>query len=935
MPLNKRILASLITTLLIVSILSIPTPYIKAAKYDDLIEKISPTSGPIGVTVTVEGTAPHNITEDYPVQIYWSYTEPTVTTVEYGYAYGYAKPSKQNWELLETVKEPTTGTKEYKVDITIPYVPPTYEDKNIYIIAWQDKDNDTYVDDGEWDSIPFKVTAGIYPTTGHKGDEIVVGGWIETSGGLVEIYWENLNASNKLGETFAKADGSFTVTVTLPDPPVGTYSIIVYDASAKKCIGSYDFDLTPEISLSPTRVLPGGTVTVEGTGFSAEEEITLTISNDTWSKTLTTDPETVETDSEGSFSCTFNVPSVAYGTYTIKAEDESGYSDDATLTVGAIITLSPTEGPSGTIVTITGEGWDAVETGTEVTVTIDGIECPVVDTIKVRSDGTFEGEIIIPTLDVDTYTVEATADTISATEDFKVTGKTSITVSPISGAPGSTVTIEGVNFTALADVEVTIDFGPLEEVATAKTNSTGGFSISITVPNLTPSAEAYVIKATDENDLFATDEFRVAVTTLAISPTSGPSGTKVLIVGGGLTPDADFNVTINGKLMINGEGTLDDDGNIPSDFYVYVPTLDAGTYTVTVMDEEGVTATTTFTVTAKTEIVLSPSSAPQGYSVTIKLNYFTEENKTAITLKIYNVTADGEVLWEADLWDIITAADGFAKEMTNASGCFEGSFTVPDEWALGDYYINATDANGLFAQATFSVVEPTVIVYTGADEYMPGDTVAFFAKCDFNLTDQVINLYTPEGFKIEITDLDITTKIGSYYTGTVTYILPSDAKLGTWIWNTTISGVTVNGTFAVVEKPTIATLREDVSRLKSDLADLSKTVSDLSDIVEDLSGVVEDQASDISRLSDSIKNLRDAIGDLSSSLDKVKGDIASLSAAVSEAQSAAKEASEAASSAQSTAAGISTAVYLAVILSLIAAVATIISIIIMQRKIAG
>jgi len=949
---HKKILSSLITTLLIISILAFPSPLVEA-KYAALIDDdaTSPTSGPIGVTVTVSGEAPKAIDEDYPVKIYWCVQEPPYKGA--GYGYGIADVD----DLLATVESPVEDTtKEYEVDVTVPYVPlsGTY-----YIVAWQDENNDSIVDSGEYDSIAFTVVAGIYPEEGNVGDEVVVGGWTETPGGLVKVYWEDQSPENLLGETYAKADKSFSVTVTIPDPPTGTYHFIVIDDATGATVFTKSFDLKPEITLSPTTAIQGDTITVEGTGFAAESEITLTLYNTTaagatdWSTELTTSPTTVETDANGSFSCTFKVPSksddkdVVYGDYTVKAEDKDGNSDVADLTIGAAITLSPEEGPSGTVVTITGRGWKRL-TGEEITVLVQNSDvnmtCPVVSAIKIKSDGTFEGKFIVPTLDVDTYTINATAGDISGTADFEVTGTTSITLTPDNGSPESAVTIEGVNFTALADVEITIDFGPKEEYATTTTNSTGGFLVAVTVPTL-PVGRDYDVTAVDENGLNATDTFRCVMTTLLVSPSSGPTGTKLLLIGGDLTPAENgvkktFNATINGELLIRADGEdwpaeLTEDGDIPDDFYVYIPTLPVGEYTITVMDEEGITATTSFEVTETTEIILTPSSAPQEYNVTIELNYFTAKNLTDIDLTIYNVTAEGEVYWDEDLRtfvDQFTSYPDFEPAITgietNETGSYKAWFLIPEELALGDYYINATDENGLTAEVSFSVVEPEIIVYTGADEYMPGDTVAFFIKCTLSYPAQEIYVYTPDNFKITVVTSKIDTKIGEYNTGTASMILPSDATLGVWFWNTTISEKTVNGTFTVVEKPTTVTLEEKVSQL-------SKDVDSLADTVKSLSGTVTAQASDIDKLSKAVSDLKSSVSELSAALSILKGDVSNVASAVSNAQSAAEDASKAASAAQSAAAGISTAVYGAVILSLIAAVAAIMSIVILQRKIAG
>jgi len=964
--LNKRILSSLITTILIISILTLPAPYAGAAEDDTLIYKLSLKKGPIGVSVTVSGntstaTVDYEVNATYKVRIYWC-TDPNYVGAG-SEGYGYEPKGK----LLATVDTPIEGKKtQYEVDVTVPYVSSPGE---YYIAAWQDRNKNGYVDDGEWDSELFIVEAGIYPSSGNVKDEIVVGGWTNTTGGKVEVYWDNQSPENKLGETYAKADKSFTVTVTVPETVNGTYSIIVVDERSGYIVFVEDFELMPEITLSPSTALVGDKITVEGTGFAAEQEITLTMDG----VELTTSPSTVETDENGSFSCTFKVPSeidtteVTEGTYTIRAVDKDGNDDTATLTIGASITLSPEEGPSGTVVTITGRGWKQMA-GVEVTVLVQNatglnMTCEVISPIKIKTDGTFEGKFVVPTLDVDTYTINATARGTSAKADFEVTGTTSITLTPDNGAPGTTVTIEGVNFTALANIEVTIDFGPSEDYATTTTNSTGGFLTAITVPEDLPVPRDYNVTAVDEYGLNATATFKCLYTNLFVSPSSGPTGSKILLVGGGLSEaekgvKKTFNATINGELLIRADGKdwpaeLTEDGDIPGNFFVYVPTLPIGTYTITVMDEEGITATASFEVTKTTEIVLTPSSAPQGYNVTLELNYFTapRDKNATVSLTIYNVTEEGDVYWDVDLIPFIQTYSGTNKiksypefeplttgatEATmNETGSYKMWFIIPEELALGDYYINATDENGLTAEVSFHVVEPEVIVYTGADEYMPGDSVFFFLKCTLSYPKKEICLYTPENFKIPIDTSAIDTKIAGYYTGTASYVLPSDATLGTWFWNATIGGKTVNGTFTVVEKPTTAALSVEVSKLKEDVASLSEKV-------EDLKTTVSAQGVDIDKLSKAVSDLTTAVSSLTSdvsalsdALSTLRGDVQNVASAVSEAQSAAEGASEAASAAQSAAAGISTAVYGAVILSLIAAVAAIMSIIILQRKIAG
>ena len=903
------------------------------------------------------------------------------------------------------------------------------------------------------------------------GDTVVVNGTNPTPGGLVKVYWKNMAPENLLNETRSTAlgygygYGEYECTIKVPEAAYGSYAIIVLDEQSGET-GVATLNVRPKITLSPTTALPGDTVTVKGTGFTANANVSqiLIDTNDV------TPSDTVKINASGSFECTFTVPDgLSYGDYTVKVTDTSGHYATATLKIWATLTLSVTEGPSGTIVDVVGKGFTSKG---NVTIKMDSTTCKTVGTIQANTSGIFTGKFVVPTLDVDSYTVNASDDGGKwATAEFEVTGKTAIKITPTAAAPGDTITINGYNFTAMEDVVVTIDFETLTSYATANTTENGEFTATITVPEV--QVGTYTITAKDSYDLSASTTFKVAITTLTILPTSGPTGTKIHIVGGGFEANKEFNATINGKLLVLiGENKTDSNGAI--DKYAYIPTVPAGTYTITVMDETGIKAQETFTVTATTQITVDPSSAPENYTVTLTLKYFTaagNNKNTSVSLSMYNLTADGEVdwictdLWEEDLdWE---AASGCKNEYVNASGMYVGTFVVP-QLDVGTYIINATDANGLTANVTFEIVQPTVIVYTGASEYLPGDRVSFFAKCTYSYEDQVINLYTPSGFKIPITDLDITTKIGNYYTGTVSYILPADAETGTWTWNTTIGGITVNGSFNVTTRTTAGELEQRILKLKSDISSLSDVVdklsdiidkqasdistlsgsvgtlsdtvsslksdvdslsdvvsrlsdmvhrqasdigklsgsvgtlsdtvsslkrdvgtlsdvvsrlsdmvhrqasdigklsssvgtlsdtvsslksdvSSLSDVVSRLSDMVRTQASDIGKLSSSVSTLSDTVSTLKSGVEKLASDVKVLSSAVSatqsaaeeaskaasSAQSAAEEASKAASSAQSAVSGLQMAVYGAVILSLIAAVAAIISIIIVQRKIAG
>ena len=642
-----------------------------------------------------------------------------------------------------------------------------------------------------YSSLTYSASPGIIIDllpSGNVGDEITVSGTGATEFSKVDIYWDDYDT--KISETTADALKDYTDEINIPEDVAGTHYVIVKDRVSGDTAFT-EIEVVPEIVLDPETALPGDPITVEGTGFAKEDTIIIEIN----SVLMTTIPALVETSALGSFSCTFNVP-VGATTDDVVATDESPISAVALLTIGPTISLNPVEGPSGTVVDIAGRGFGLVaDVDVEITV---GVETAAeVVAIKTKADGTFSGQFIVPTLALAEYTVTATVLTQTATSDFEVTGTTAITLSPTSGAPDSEVTIEGFNFTAKADIEVTLEFGVLVLTETFETYSDGSFEGTFTVPSVI--ADTYWVTAEDSNGLYAEKEFRVVFTTLAVSPSKGPTGTKVLVMGGGYTDGEAFNVTMDGMLMIDGEATLEGDGSLPSPFEVYVPTLPVGEYTITLMDDEGVTGTTTFDVTKTTELILTPDQGPVNYLVSLEANYFTAYLGTDITINIYNET------W-TDPLITIPVTPGWTLLETNATGSYESTFLVPD-LDIGDYIINATDANGLSVEATFSIVKPYIEIHTVSTNYDPGNMVSFYVNSTFDF-DLTIDIEDPTGYPFTIIDCPKTgdsvwVQIGDYYVvpyADASFVLPSDAVIGSWNWTAYEASEEVdNGTFTVGE----------------------------------------------------------------------------------------------------------------------------------------
>ena len=657
----------------------------------------------------------------------------------------------------------------------------------------------------------------------------------------------------------------------------------------------------------------------------------------------------VETNELGSFSRTIRVPDeedMGTGDYLLYAFDSAGNEDYVDFTIGAMISLSVDEGPTGTVVEIRGRGFDPEQTIDAGEITINGVDCPFADpdveSVDIDSDGDFRVEIVIPMVD-DTgeYTITvretgAEPDDI-ATADFEVTGLPSITLTPEYGKPGDTVTIRGENFTQIEGTEVTLTITGQTWSETFELEDDGTFEGTFTIPALADGDYDFV--ATDDYGLKDSEEFRIGFMLVLVSPDEVETGELVTLMGRGFTGEGAWNATLEDGTVLVEDGDVDEDGDFTET--VYMPTVPPGEYDVIFWDVDAeIKLTTTITVTATTTLTLDPDTAPAGYNVTVSGSGFVHKEKELIEWVLYNVTADGEVdeEWDLDVW---VGAKGEEKEWrvnTTEDGVFEGWFEIP-ELDPGVYYINATQEDfDIYAQAVLTVIEEELYIEPTKTTFARGDVLSFTFESSFpdkytlKIYDPDDNLYwmitIEEGDYIKIDTLHAIPS--GFWT---TYELPSDAPLGTWTWKALDEDneVVANGTFTVVEsalEQRFATIDESIQSLSEEISGVKEDVAGLK---EDISGVKSDVAdlkSDVAAAAKAAQEASKAVSELSEAVSEVAETATTAAAAAQEAKSAAEEAKTAAS-------GLTPLIYGAIGVSLIAALAAIVSLIQISRRIAG
>jgi hypothetical protein len=669
---------------------------------------------------------------------------------------------------------------------------------------------------------------------------------------------------------------------------------------------------------------------------------------------LTTSPTTPTSDELGVWTCSFDIPDLpdATGVYDIQATDETGNTTTADYDIGASITLSDDEGPEGMVITVSGRGFGAAETIDTDDITIDGQHMTVTeDDVVSGTDDSFSIEVVIPSLGEGTYTItvdDGTGNT--AGEDFEIVGAAEIDVTPTYGVAGTTITIEGFNFTQISGETVSIELWneagdtAVVDIEEVDTDSNGEFDEEIVIP--AQNNGKYTIFAIDTvNKVNASTDFKIGSIIVILSKDSGPSGLEVILTGTGFEVGSDWNATMGGELVIEDGATVDVDGNLEENAAVpkfYVPSIEPGVYTILIMDDTGNEVEVDFEVTDTTSLETDPLVAPQAtstnqYNVSVLGMYFSQDEGADLEFVLYNVTGTGEVDMDWDM-DVRQGEDGVSDvaatiQDTDDNGDFEAWWEVLEDLSIGSYIINCTDEYGLFAQYHLDIVSKTVGIDARKSVFMIGDTVAFNIDSSYAQLGSYIKIMDPSGnlyWQTNEFDADVWVKVGTiqrvpFYeqvAGGNPMTLLDDAPLGTWtwVWYDLDDDELDSGSF------TVEAAAADV--VGQQVADLNNQITDLADQLNDVTSEFDDVKSDIA---DVAAIAEQAVAAAQQAAEAVE----TVAQTANTAGQAAADAAEAANAARDAANGLTTLVYGAIGAALVAALAAIVSLMQISRRIAG
>ena len=333
----------------------------------------------------------------------------------------------------------------------------------------------------------------------------------------------------------------------------------------------------------------------------------------------------------------------------------------------ATLTLAPTSGSAGSLVTVTSTGLPIV----------DGQPAYIFFGTTYRNSAlvvsaAISTSITVPigaTPGLNYVTVQSTSPVYNPTYQvalafFTVTG---ITLTPTLGQVGDTVTIVGSGFTASQVVTVTFDAVAVATTpASVITNILGSFSATFTVPEGAKGSRTVRAQTLLES---ATATYTISPK-LTVTPVTGGVGDQVTVSGTGFAASQVVTVTFDAVAVTTTPATVttNTSGSFTATFTI--PASSRGAHTVKAQDTSLNAATAIFTVGPK--IALSPATGPAGITVTIVGSGFGASQTVTIT---YGTTA-------------VTTTP--ATVTTNTSGGFSCSFTAPAGQA-GTFTVSASD----------------------------------------------------------------------------------------------------------------------------------------------------------------------------------------------------------------------------------------------------
>jgi hypothetical protein len=420
------------------------------------------------------------------------------------------------------------------------------------------------------------------------------------------------------------------------------------------------------LRLTPDRGGPSSWVTLAGTDFPNDTSFTVKFEGTTIGSGVT--------GADGSLNATLQIPSnCTPGSKTIIATAGGQSAPAIFIVLSPEFSISPAKGGIGTLVQITGRYFIP---NTSYSIKFENTS---VGSGQADGSGYILKQITVPSgYSAGKRTITLTYGSSSLTGYFTLLSP-NISVSPLEGTIGASITISGINFASSKSVNIKFEG---TTIASSTSYPDGSFQITTNVPS--GFSPGYKTISATVNNVTETVKFQILPGSISISPDSGTIGTEVNVQGQGFNYNQVVSIYFRNSFVVST--ISNDSGDISASFTV--PESPAGTSYVVAKDE-----------------LENTSPNETRFNVFPVLQFPGPERGTVGTLvsvKGYGFSANSPVY--------INIEDATWNQTVNADslGSFYDSFEVLDIPG-GVKRITATDSqdNSAVAEMTF-FVEPSV-----------------------------------------------------------------------------------------------------------------------------------------------------------------------------------------------------------------------------------
>ena len=233
---------------------------------------------------------------------------------------------------------------------------------------------------------------GLDSEEGAVGTVVTVEGQGFYAGADVDIYYYSKGSKLNVATETATAGGEFSYTLSIPESTAGEHMIIAEDILGNPAEAG--FEVLPSITLSAYSGATDDRVTVGGSGFAGQSDITIHFAGTQVAGDIT--------NKYGSFQVSFDVPAMESGSYAIEVEDDDDNRSKAAFTIAAGASLNRSSGEVGTPLIVSGVGFNAAVL---ITITYDNLE---VATAVSDDSGTFSAAFKAPPSSGGNHTITVT-----------------------------------------------------------------------------------------------------------------------------------------------------------------------------------------------------------------------------------------------------------------------------------------------------------------------------------------------------------------------------------------------------------------------------------------------------------------------------------------------------------------------------------------------